>query len=300
MRRAALALLLLAGCLKPNGKDQQLYFGLEFPLVANGLATDVLLPDSRRSPSFNADFTGTTLEASGPNLTLLESEQLATGAWRMRVRCDANGSTEKRELSVKLKKGKDVKYHDRYDLDCVPLNGVSFLGNDWLAVGSEQQMQAVFDTPKGAGTTIGGHGFAPLDSPEFISIDEEQPINQGMAFDVQGLTAGAMPKIAAGAVTTTLNLTVLDDTQWRVLLTVDTDTSTPGTTYVNADARAVPDANPDGGFVTTNFVCDFELSSGGATQWFDGGSCTRSFPLDAGATGQLCVTHFRHQACQPF
>lgn len=299
MRRAAL-LLLLAGCVKPNGKDQQLYFGVEFTQVANGLSTDVLLPDARRSPSFHADFTGTTLEASGPDLTVLESEQLATGGFRLRVRCDATGTAQKRELSVKVKKGSDEKYHDRFDLDCMPLNGVTFLGNNYLAVGAEQQMQVVFDSSAPSGSTVGGHGFAPANSPEFIFIDEEQQLSQGMAFDVVALSAGVMPKVSAGAVTAQLPLTVLDDTQWRVLLTVTPDTSTPGSTYLNADARPVPNADPDGGFVTTNFVCDFSVSTGGETQWFDGGACTQSFGVDAGATGQLCVTHFHHQACQPF
>jgi len=201
---------------------------------------------------------------------------------------------------VKLKKGSDVKYHDRFDLDCVPLDGVTFTGNTYLAVGAEQRVQAVFSSSTATGLTVGGHGFAPLDSPEFIAIDEEEAFDQGMAFDVVALGAGTMPQISAGAITTPMNLTVLDDTQWRVLLSVTPDTSTPGMTYLTADARPVPDANPDGGFVTTNFICDFSVSTGGSIQWFDGGACLQSFGIDAGASGQLCVTHFRHQACQPF
>lgn len=303
LRLLLLAALAVAGCYKPNGKTNTLYFGLQFPGGAgNGLAQDLLIPETKEVGHFHADFSNMTLAGDGRGLTVLQNEHLASGAFRLRVGCDATVDSVTRELRVAISDPSGVvRYEDRYDLNCLRSQSVSYGPPFALALGGRVELPALITALDAQGKTVAafGYGFEVVGGGASLAVNDEEVGPGGMLLIAEGVHPGPCPRLRAGAVDQVVGCEVLDDAAWQLGVAV-----TSSAANVDGGARlrldgSVKATGLDGGAVLGLHDCDFTVSSGGqvlATAL----SCSPTFELEAGAAGEACATALGHSACTPF
>jgi hypothetical protein len=295
------ALLLSSACIgfKPNGKAHHLEFGDELVAgVANGLAQDVLLPQDVRATMYHARYDDGTVAAEGPGLQIIENVRLASGAFRLRVRCDPASTEVTRELHVTVSEGGRPVYEDRWDMYC--LNGtamsVSPAFNLPLVIGAEVLMRVGISATDADGRAVAatGHGFSIADLDPAVVVTDDAPDGSATIVELTALKAGSMPRLTAGALEQQLPLSVIDDSQWT--LTAGVDRSVAGKLTATGDARSTA-----GEMVVGAVPCTFTLTLTGAQpQVVTSPVCGHAFTVDAAATGQVCVSTQRHQACTSF
>src|SRR4051812_34379246 len=177
MKRAVLCVAVAlcgAACMKPNGKAKQLEFGSELPSgVANGLSQDVILPQAVRSTGFQAAFDGTTLAAEGAGLQILENVRMASGAYRLRVRCDPASTDVTRELHATVSKNDRPQYDDKWDVYCLNGTAMTFSPSSFdtpLVIGGEVILAVTISAKDkgGLSASVGGHGFTVSDADPVV------------------------------------------------------------------------------------------------------------------------------------
>jgi hypothetical protein len=310
-----LLMLLPAGCIEPNGKQRSLFFGLEFPEGTGvGLSQDVLLPDSKQIGAYRRNFTGTTLEATGDGLRLLENTHLDSGGYRLRVLCDLDSDAQTRELHVKIKNGIFTRYEDRYDLTCYRTSAVHYFpastGSAPAMLGAEFTIAAALDARDDKNNVVAplGHGFLVLGSDPAIELVDEEDTDGQMRLGFVALKPSADVHLQAGLVEAQLPLEILDDTAWDIALQVTRSTGSGADGGTGVDGGSTPRLavsasakTPDGGFVYQLGPCDFTVTSGAAVLASSTRSnCMDSYVIPDEVTGQVCVSASRHSACAAF
>jgi len=301
--KRALLLLALGACVKPNGKQHQLYFGLELPEgTGTGLSQDLLLPDSRQS-QFSVDFEGTDIAANGAGLEIVESVHLAGGAWRLRVRCGTGPEPVTRELDVVVSAGGKSRYEDQYDLTCLRSQGLvvtSLLSTDFpYPVGANATLHAHIDADDAKNVRIVavGHGFVVLGADPIAAVVEDVPGVTDTEVTLLTLKPGIGVRVVAGAIEGDVPLQVIDDSLWRLAVPLEVADAGPGLTRVRATAFG---EDLDGGTVWGALPCTFTVSSGGTVlATSPEGPCGGAWTVDAGS-GQVCASALRHQGCATF
>ena len=129
---AAVVLGSLLGCINsdpgnPNGKLGVLFFYEEASRIGVGLSEQILLPNhvvlgggpksTDRTKTFDYDFTGTTLDATGANGLAALGATLGDTGWALQIRCDAPANVPS-ELHVRVMVGATARYEDAYDVTC--------------------------------------------------------------------------------------------------------------------------------------------------------------------------------------